>query len=74
MSDNTSNHPFNEVDFESGRVAVFSHLKSNNHSGVDIDNLASRLGVCIFTAIKTLEATTQRGVRRFKFSLGGWLL
>ena len=74
MSDNTSNHTFNEVDFESGRVAVFSHLKSKNHSGVDIDNLASRLGVCISTAIKTLEATTQLGVRWFKFSLGGRLL
>ena len=71
MSDNTSTYKFNEAEFESGRVVLVSHLKSNKHSGVNIYELASRSGVGRATDIRTLEAPTQRGVRRYNFSLGG---
>ena len=70
MSDNTFTYTLNEADFESGRVAVTSHLTSNNHSGVDIDNLASRLRVGRDTALITLESTNQQGLRRYNFSMG----
>ena len=50
---------------------VVSHITSNKSSSVYVNNLASRLGVGISTALRTLEATTQRGVRRSNFSLEG---
>ena len=71
MSDNASTYTFNEAEFESGRVVAVSHLTSNKYSGVDIDDLASRLGVGRANDLITLEDTTQRGVRWSKFSLGG---
>ena len=69
--DNKSTYTFNEVEFESGRLSVVSHLTSNTHSSVGIDNLASRLGLGISTALRTSEANTQIGVRQSNFYLGG---
>ena len=54
ISNNTSTYNLNEVEFYSGRVAVVFHLNSNNHSGVNINDLTSRLGVGRDTAIRTL--------------------
>ena len=71
MSDNASTYTFNEAEFESGRVVAVSHLTSNKYSGVDIDDLASRLGVSRANDLRTLEDNTQIGVRWSKFSLGG---
>ena len=50
MYNNTPTYTFNEAEFESGKVAVSSHLTSHKHSGVDIYNLTSRLGVGTYTA------------------------
>ena len=71
MSDNTSVYTFNKKEFESGRVAVLSHLTPYKHSGINIDKIASRLGVGRATALRTLEATNQHVVRQSNFSLGG---
>ena len=60
ISDNTPTYTFNEAGFESRIVAVVSRLTSNKHSGVNIDNLTSRLGVGRATDIRTLEVTTQQ--------------
>ena len=71
MSDNTSTYTFNEAEFESRIVAVVSHLTSNKHSGINIDNLTIRLGVGRATGIRTLEATTQQLLSKYNFSIGG---
>ena len=55
-------------------MPVVSHLTSNKHRGVDINDLTSRLGVGRAADLIILEATTQQGVRRSEFSLGGRLL
>ena len=70
MSDNISTYNFNEADFHLGRVEVVYNLTSNKHGGIDINNLASRLGVGRATALRTLECTTQLGFRQSNFSLG----
>ena len=67
ISDNKSTYTFNEAEFDSWRVAVVSNLTSNKNSGVDINDLTSRLGVFRATSLRTLEATTQRGVRKSNF-------
>ena len=70
MSDNISTYNFNEADFHLGRVEVVYNLTSNKHGGIDINNLASRLGVGKATALRTLEYTNQLGFRQSNFSLG----
>ena len=52
-------------------MAAVSQITSNKHSGVDIGNLTSRLGVGRANAIITLEDTNQLGVRISNFCLGG---
>ena len=71
MSNNTSIYTFNESSFESGIVAVVSHFTSIKYSGVDIDDLASRLVIGRATDLIILESTNQLGVRKFNFSMWG---
>ena len=58
MSGNIPIYNFNEAEYESGRVSVVFHLTETKQSGVDINDLASRLEVGRDTALKNLEATT----------------
>ena len=71
MSGNIPIYNFNEAEYESGRVAVVFHLTETKQSGVDINDLASRLGLGRATYLRTLEDATQRVVRRSNFFLGG---